>query len=309
MAIRLGSNQYGKAENHVVRVYRDTPRHEIKDLTVSTSLRGNFEAAHTTGEQGDVLPTDTQKNTVFAFAKEKGIESPEQFCLELADRYLTATPKATGARIEAYEAAWSRIEIDGPNGPTPHDHAFVQSGGGTRTTVVNVDGRGADRKAYVVSGLQDLVVLKSTGSEFQGFLKDEYTTLQETDDRILATAMVVRWRYDTSEGTDSIAWNKTFDSIKAVLLRRFAEIHSKALQQTLYGMGEAVLEQFPEVQEIKFSAPNKHHFLSDLSPFGLENPNEVFYAADRPYGLIEATVIRDDATDAGSAWHAVPGFV
>jgi urate oxidase len=312
MAIRLGSNQYGKAENHVVRVYRDTPRHEIRDLTVSTSLRGDFTAAHTTGEQDDVLPTDTQKNTVFAFAKEKGIESPEQFCLELADRYLSATPKATGARIEAYEASWSRIEIDGPNGPTPHDHAFVQSGGGTRTTVVNVDGRGADRKAYVVSGIKDLVVLKSTGSEFRGFLKDEYTTLPETDDRILATAMVVRWRYDTSEGPDSsfgVEWNKTYDAVKTLLLKRFAEIHSKALQQTLYGMGEAVLEQFPEIQEIKFSAPNKHHFLSDLSPFGLENPNEVFYAADRPYGLIEATVVRDDATDPGSAWHAVPGFV
>jgi urate oxidase len=302
MAIRLGTNQYGKAENHVVRVYRDTERHEIKDLTVSTSLRGDFEAAHTTGDQTDVLPTDTQKNTVFAFAKEKGIESPEQFCLELADRYLAAAPKATGARIEAYEAAWGRIEVDGQG----HDHAFVQTGGGTRTTVVNVDGRGDDRKAYVVSGLRDLVVLKSTGSEFQGFLKDEYTTLQETDDRILATAMVVRWRYASAEGVD---WNTTFDAIKALLLKRFAEIHSKALQQTLYGMGEAVLEQFPEVQEIRFSAPNKHHFLSDLSPFGLENPNEVFYAADRPYGLIEATVIRDDAVDAGSAWHAVPGFV
>src|SRR5690349_6269225 len=136
MAIHLGANQYGKAENRVVRIYRDTPRHQIRDLNVSTSLRGDFEAAHTTGDQADVLPTDTQKNTVFAFAKEKGIESPEQFCLELADRYLAAAPKATGARIEAYEAAWSRIEVDGQG----HDHAFVQTGGGTRTTVVNVDG-------------------------------------------------------------------------------------------------------------------------------------------------------------------------
>lgn len=302
MAIRLGDNQYGKAENHVVRIYRDTPRHEIRDLTVSTSLRGDFAAAHDVGDQSDILPTDTQKNTVFAYAKEKGIESPEQFCLELADRYLSATPKATGARIEAYEQAWERIQVDGQG----HDHAFVQAGGGTRTTVVNVDGTGSDRKAYVVSGIKDLVVLKSTGSEFQGFLKDEYTTLRETDDRILATAMVVRWRYADADGVD---WNTTFDGVKALMLTRFAEIHSKALQQTLYGMGEAVLEQFSDIQEIRFSAPNKHHFLSDLAPFGLENPNEVFYAADRPYGLIEASVVRDDATDAGSAWHAVPGFV
>jgi urate oxidase len=300
MAIKLGPNQYGKAENHLVRVYRDSDRHEIHDLTVSTSLRGDFSAAHASGDQAEVLPTDTQKNTVFAFAKEKGVESPEQFAVALADHFLATSRVAEGARVEVDEVAWNRIEVDGHG----HDHAFVQGGGGTRTTVVNVDGRGADRRAHVVSGLKDLVVLKSTASAFRGFLKDKYTTLPETDDRILATSLVVRWRY---EGTD-VDWNKTFDAIKALLLEKFAVPHSEALQQTLYGMGEAVLEQFPAVQEIKFSAPNKHHFLVDLSPFGLENPNEVFYAADRPYGLIEATVVRDDATDPGSAWHAVPGF-
>ncbi|HET8601143.1 MAG TPA: urate oxidase [Segeticoccus sp.] len=300
MAIKLGPNEYGKAQVHLVRVYRDTARHEIRDLTVSTSLRGNFSAAHIEGDQGDVLPTDTQKNTVFSFAKEKGIDSPEQFALELADHFLATSPVADGARVEVEEAAWKRIDVDGEG----HDHAFVQTGGGTRTTVVNVDGRGSERTAHVVSGLKDLVVLKSTGSEFHGFLKDRYTTLQETDDRILATSLITRWRY---EGTD-VDWNKSFDAIKALLLQRFAEIHSKALQQSLYGMGEAVLEQFQDVAEIKFSAPNKHHFLVDLSPFGVDNPNEVFYAADRPYGLIEATVLRDDASDAGNAWHAIPGF-
>jgi len=298
--IRLGPNQYGKAENRVVRIYRDTPRHQIRDLNVSTSLRGRFEDAHTTGDQRDVLPTDTQKNTVFAFAKKIGIASIEEFGLALADRYLEVTPAADGARIEIEEYAWDRIQVDGAG----HDHSFVRSGGGVRTTVVNVDGRGADRVAHVVSGLKDLVVLKSTGSEFHGFLKDDYTTLQETSDRILATSLVVRWRY---EGTD-VDWDKSYDAIRALMLQRFAEIHSLALQQTLYGMGEAVLQQHPEVAEIKFSAPNKHHFLSDLSPFGLDNPGEVFFAADRPYGLIEASVIRDDASDPGSAWHGVPGF-
>jgi urate oxidase len=300
MAIRLGPNQYGKAENRVVRVYRDTARHQIRDLNVSTSLRGRFEDAHITGDQQDVLPTDTQKNTVFAFAKKIGVASIEEFGLALADRYLEVTPAADGARIEIEEYAWDRIEVDG----TGHDHSFVRSGGGVRTTVVNVDGRGADRVAHVVSGIKDLVVLKSTGSEFHGFLKDEYTTLQETTDRILATSLVARWRYD---GT-AVDWDKSYESVRALLLQRFAEIHSLALQQTLYGMGEAVLEQHPEVAEIKFSAPNKHHFLSDLSPFGLENPGEVFFAADRPYGLIEASVIRDEASDPGNAWHAVPGF-
>jgi urate oxidase len=305
MAIRLGPNQYGKAENRVVRVYRDTARHQIRDLNVSTSLRGRFEEAHVTGDQGDILPTDTQKNTVFAFAKQKGVDSIEDFALTLGDHFIASTPAADGARIEVDEYSWERIQVDG----AAHDHSFVRSGGGVRTTVVNVDGRGEDRKAYVVSGIKDLVVLKSTGSEFYGYLKDEYTTLQETHDRILATSLVARWRYDTAlVQRGEVDWDKSYESIKLLMLQRFAEIHSLALQQTLYGMGEAVLEQHPEVAEIKFSAPNKHHFLVDLSPFGLENPGEVFYAADRPYGLIEATVVRDDASDQGSAWHAIPGF-
>jgi urate oxidase len=305
VAIRLGPNQYGKAENRVVRVYRDTPRHQIRDLNVSTSLRGRFEDAHVTGDQAEILPTDTQKNTVFAFAKEQGIDSIEEFALTLGDHYLASAPAADGARIEIDEYDWERIQVDGAG----HDHSFVRAGSGVRTTVVNIDGRGEERTAYVVSGIKDLVVLKSTGSEFHGYLKDRYTTLQETHDRILATSLVARWRYDTAFiERGEVDWDKSFAAIKGLLLQRFAEIHSLALQQTLYGMGQAVLEQHPEVAEIRFSAPNKHHFLVDLSPFGVENAGEVFYAADRPYGLIEATVVRDDATGAGSAWHAVPGF-
>jgi urate oxidase len=300
MGIVLGPNQYGKAENRVVRVYRDGPRHQIRDLNVSTSLRGDFADAHVTGDQKDVLPTDTQKNTAFAFAKEKGVGSIEDFALTLADHFIGQAPAVTGARIEIDEYAWDRIQVDGVG----HDHSFVRAGSGVRTTVVNVDGRGPDRTTYVVSGIKDLVVLKSTGSEFHGFLKDEYTTLPETTDRILATSLVARWRYDHT----NVEWDKSYDAIKALLLQRFAEIHSYALQQTLYGMGQSVLERFSEVAEIKFSAPNKHHFTVDLSPFGLENTNEVFIAADRPYGLIEATVLRDDASEPGSAWHAIPGF-
>lgn len=300
MAIRLGPNQYGKAENRLVRIYRDTPRHQIRDLNVSSALRGHFEAAHISGDQSDVLPTDTQKNTVFAFAKEKGVASIEEFALTLADHFIATAPAAEGARIAVEEYSWQRIPVDGAG----HDHSFVKSGDGVRTTVVNVDGSGDSRTAHVVSGIEDLTVLKSTGSEFHGFLKDKYTTLQETDDRILATSLVARWRYTHTD----VDWDKSYDAIKALLLQRFAEIHSYALQQTLYGMGEAVLEQHPEVAEIKFSAPNKHHFLVDLSPFGVDNPGEVFIAADRPYGLIEASVVRDDAPDSGNAWHGVPGF-
>jgi urate oxidase len=300
MTIVLGANQYGKAENRLVRVYRDSPRHEIRDLNVSSSLRGDFRDAHITGDQAAILPTDTQKNTVFAFAKEKGVRSIEEFALTLGDHFIGQTPKATGARIEIEEYFWDRISVDG----APHDHSFVRNGGETRTTVVTVEGRGSDRKAWAVSGLKDLTLAKTTGSEFWGFLKDEYTTLQETTDRILATSLVARWRYDTLD----VDFDKSYQQIRALMLKRFAEVHSYALQQTLYAMGESVLQEYPEVAEIRFKAPNKHHFLVDLSPFGDENPGEVFWAADRPYGLIEAAVQRDDASDPGSAWNTVPGF-
>jgi urate oxidase len=300
MSIVLGANQYGKAENRLVRVYRDTPRHEIRDLNVSSALRGDFRDAHITGNQDAILPTDTQKNTVFALAKEKGVSSIEEFALTLGDHFIGQTPKATGARIEIEEYFWDRISIDGVG----HDHSFVRNGGETRTTVVTVEGRGADRRAWVVSGLKDLVVAKTTGSEFWGFLKDKYTTLQETTDRIMATSLVARWRYANTD----VDFDKSYAQVRALLLKQFAQVHSYALQQTLYAMGESVLEELPDIAEIRFKAPNKHHFLVDLSPFGDENPGEVFYAADRPYGLIEAAVERDDASDPGSAWNTVPGF-
>lgn len=305
MAIRLGPNQYGKAESRVVRIYRDSPRHQIRDLNVSSALRGSFGDAHVTGNQQDVLPTDTQKNTAFAFAKEKGVTTIEEFAMTLGHHFIDAAPAAEGARIAVEEYPWDRIPVDGRG----HDHAFVRSGGGVRTTVVNIDDSGGDRVTHVVSGIEDLTLLKSTGSEFHGFLRDEYTTLQETDDRILATSLVARWRYDSAHtSAGGVDFDAAYDAIRATLLEQFARIHSYALQQTLYGMGEAVLGGHPEVAEIKFSAPNKHHFQVDLSPFGVDNPGEVFISADRPYGLIEASVVRDDATPAGHAWHGVPGF-
>ncbi|GAA4662482.1 MULTISPECIES: factor-independent urate hydroxylase [Amycolatopsis] len=294
MAITLGPNQYGKAEVRLVTVDRSTPVHEIRDLTVSTSLRGDLAATHLHGDNAGVLATDTQKNTVYAFAKESPVGEIEDFALRLGRRFVRGN--ITGARILIDEHAWQRIPVDGK----PHEHSFSRAGDEKRTTAVTVDG---DR-AWVVSGLRDLVVLKSTGSEFHGFPRDEYTTLPETDDRILATAVTARWRYQGS----GIDWANSFGEIRRLMLETFATLHSYSLQQTLYAMGEAVLRERPEVAEIRLSLPNKHHFLVDLTPFGLTNDNEVFYAADRPYGLIEGTVIRDDAEDAGLAWHTLPAF-
>jgi urate oxidase len=300
MTHRLGVNQYGKAENRVVRIVRDTPVHEIRDLTVSTSLRGDFADAHTTGDQAQVLPTDTQKNTAFAWAKAHGVSSPEDYGIALGRRLLEATPAATQAQVRIEEHAWDRLG----------DHSFVRRGGATRTAVVTV-GR---ERVEVLSGVQDLVVLNSTDSEFKGFLTDELTTLPEADDRILATSLVARWRH--ADVTDTADWNASYDAALATLLATFAGTYSRALQETLHAMGSALLDSQDGLAEVRFSAPNKHHFLVDFGGFrldgtpweGLRNDGEVFIAADRPYGLIEAQVVRDDAPPAGDAWLAVPGF-
>jgi urate oxidase len=301
VGIVLGTNQYGKAENRVVRITRQTERHEIRDLSVSTSLRGDFSAAHSDGDQADVLPTDTQKNTVFAFAKSHGISSPEDFGRALGKRFLTAADTCVEAQIRLEEYAWDRVSIPGTG--EGHDHAFVRRGTETRTAVVT----STRESVHVLSGLTDLTLLKSTGSEFKGFLKDEYTTLAETDDRIMATSLTARWRTTDSGAVDD--WDAAYLDIRSILLATFAQTYSRALQETLFLMGEAVLKAHPQVAEVRFSAPNKHHFLSDLSPFGLDNPGEVFYAADRPYGLIEAQVKRDDVDDDPAAWAGVPGFL
>lgn len=285
MGIVLGPNRYGKAETRVVRIVRDTPRHEIRDLNVTTALHGDFAAAHTDGDQSQVLPTDTQKNTAFAYAKQHGVSSPEDYALALGRRLVDATPAAEGAHVRVEEYAWDRIQVDGSG----HDHAFVRRGGEVRVAEVDVARDGAT----VVTGLHDLVLLKSTGSEFKGFLRDEYTTLPDADDRILATALRAQWSY--RPGAD-LGWDATYAAVRALLLSTFATTYSRALQETLYAMGRAVLEAHDEITQISFSAPNKHHFLVDLAPFGLDNPGEVFIAADRPYGLIEATVLREEET-------------
>jgi urate oxidase len=292
MATRLGPNQYGKAETHLVRVYRDGDVHSLRDLTVSVALAGDLDAVHLTGDNANVLPTDTQKNTVYAFAKEAPVGAPEAFALRLA-RHFVAGP-IRRARVEVSELPWARIAVDG----RPHPHAFMLAGGERRTAAAVCTAGGE----WVLSGLADLVVLKSTGSEFSGFERDRYTTLAETRDRVLATAVKARWRHERS-GVD---WDESYAEARRALIEAFASTHSLSLQQTLRAMGEAVLAARREVAEVRLSLPNRHHFVVDLSPFGLENSDEVFHADDRPYGLIEGAVEREGAAPAGPAWDPYP---
>ncbi|WP_204010803.1 factor-independent urate hydroxylase [Sphaerimonospora thailandensis] len=286
MVVVLGPNRYGKAETRVVQVTRHGDAHRVKDLNVSTTLSGDMTEVHLSGDNSAVLPTDTQKNTVYAFAKKHGIGAIEDFALLLARHFVGTQPAVRHARVAIEEYTWER---NGSNG-----HSFVRAGRETRTCVAHVDGSGE----RVVSGLRGLVVMNTTNSEFRGFASDEYTTLTETRDRILATEVAASWRH----AYFPTYWDKSHETARWALLAAFADTYSLSLQQTLYAMGSRVLAECPEICEVRLSLPNKHHFEVDLSHFGLDNDGEIFFAADRPYGLIEGTVLREDAPDAGPAW-------
>ena len=294
--IVLGKNQYGKAEVRLVKITRDTDRHEIEDLNVTSQLHGDFTKAHIDGDNGLVVPTDTQKNTVYGLARD-GVGAVEDFLVRLGNHFTGEFDWITGGRWAAEQYFWDRIN--------DHDHAFSRNKSEVRTAVLEI----ANGEKNLLAGIQDLTVLKSTGSEFNGFPVDRFTTLQETSDRILATDVTARWRYNTAAvNAGGLDFDAIYASVRSHLLSEFANNHSYALQQTMFEMGRAVLEAHPEIDEIKMSLPNKHHFLVDLTPFGQDNPNEVFFAADRPYGLIEATITREGVPSTHSIWENTPGF-
>jgi urate oxidase len=301
--IVLGPNQFGKAEVRLLRVDRaDAAVHggaadTLHDLNVTVTLSGAFEAVHLTGDNTAVLTTDAQKNTVFAFAAEHGVGQIEDFALLLAEHFVTSQQPVTRARVSIEEYAWAPVGGTG--------HSFARSGGEIRTATVTHDGT----RAWTVSGLRDLVLLNTKGSEFWGFARDRYTTLAETKDRILATAVNARWLHAEPPGgpaagepADRAGWGTGYQTARDLLVSAFAQTHSYSLQQTLYAMGKRVLEGLPTVAEIRLSLPNKHHFDVDMSPFGVDSRSEVFYAQDRPYGLIEGTVRRDDLPQSEEAW-------
>jgi urate oxidase len=281
----------------MVAVTRHPDRHELCDLNVSIALSGDLEDVHVTGDNANVVPTDTQKNTVFAFAKEAPVGEIEDFALRLARHFVSSFPSIHRARVEIDAVGWERIGVDGSG--RGHPHAFRRVSDELRTTTVMCcEGLGE----WVTSGVRGLIVLKTSGSEFTGFARDRYTTLVETRERILSTAVSARWRH----GGVDCDWGGSFTAARSVLLERFADTHSLSLQQSLYAMASALLLGNPEIVEVRMSMPNRHHFLVDLTPFGLENDNEIFRVEDRPYGLIEASILAPAAPEAGPVWEAYP---
>jgi urate oxidase len=243
-------------------------------------LEGEFDDAHVRGDNRDVLPTDTMKNTVYALARQIEIEAIEDFARALATHFLPDNPAVTRARVTVREQGWDRIPVSG----RAHPHAFVRGSDEVDLATVTAEGE----SVRVESGIDELRVLKTTGSGFEGYPRDRYTTLRETADRVLATAMRVRWTYGLTE----ISPGEVRGRAREAILETFADHESRSVQHTAYAMGEAVLERCPEIDAVAFSLPNKHHLLVDLAPFALDNPNEIFVATEEPYGLIEAIVRR-----------------
>ncbi|HEU0054539.1 MAG TPA: urate oxidase [Longimicrobium sp.] len=282
MGVVLGQNNYGKSAVRLVKVSRGGERHELKDLTVDIAFEGRYESVHQAGDNAPVLPTDTMKNTVYALARLHPVERIEAFAETLVDHFLAATEQVSKVRVRIAAHDWQRLAVDG----AAHHHAFVRGSAERRVAVVTGDRNGL----RVEGGIEELQVLKTTGSAFEGYLKDRFTTLRETSDRIFATSVTARWRVAQAV-TD---YDSVFARARGALLDTFAGHDSKSVQHTLYAMAEAALDACPEIDEIHLSMPNKHHILVDLSPFDLDNPNEVFVATPEPYGLIEATVRRAD---------------
>lgn len=280
--VKLGANNYGKAEVQMMKVFRDTPRHEIKDVRVRVAMYGDFEAAHAAGDNTDLVATDTVRNTIYALAKVGFGSSIEEFGKELVAHFAQVGPKVTGGFAEFTEHLWERIQTDSGG----HDHAFVRQMPKRTARVESLDGK----TFSVTSGIEELYVLKTTESGWAGYLLDEkYTTLPETHDRVMASFVTAKWEYAVADCDYDAVWARVY----AQLQRTFPDHYSPSLQNTLYRMGEAVLGACPEISRVWFQMPNKHHLKYNLERFGLENNNEIFHVDPEPYGLMEAWVERD----------------
>ena len=286
--MELGSNAYGKAGIRVVRVHRLPDGDHLRDLTVDIGLDGDFAAAYTAGDNRSVVATDTMKNTAYVVARDNLGGAIERYAAVLGAAFLRSS-QVERAIVSVREHRWARL--DGAAGPSRD--AFARTGDLTRTARVTVD-----RSASTVeSGLEDLTVLKTTKSAFEGFPRDGFTTLAETADRILATRIAASWSYGALAGTPpdrstGVDFDAAFEHALDALLRVFADHESRSVQHTIWVLAGAILEAVPAIEEVTMSLPNLHHWLVDLSPFGLTNEREVYLATTEPYGRIEATVRR-----------------
>lgn len=276
----LTQTSYGKSRIRLVRVTRHGNRHELRDFTVAIAFEGNYDTSYTDGDNRDVLPTDTMKNTVYALAGRDGVGEPEEFGVRLGRHFIERNPRLDRVNVDVIDHAWGPINV----GDRAHGRAFVRRGPDARTGHIVTDRAGAT----VTAGIADLVIMKTAHSAFEGYPRDEFTTLPETKDRLLATSLTATWSYADGE----VEFGSAFLAVRKTLLEAFAGHDSLSVQHTLYAMGQRVLDSIAAVQTIRLEMPNRHHLPIDLARFGLENRNEVFVATEEPHGLIKATLSR-----------------
>jgi urate oxidase len=279
--IELGENRYGKSRVRLVRVKRHKDRHDLRERTVEILLKGNFESCFKEGDNSKILPTDTMKNTVYSLARKSGSECIEEFAKELVDFLLGRNPQVSEAEVSISEKPWEHVITKG----RPHPTTFLQSGSELQTTRLNGT---QDAKFSMASGLENLIIMKTANSGFEGYVQDSLTTLPPTADRLLGTALRANWSYRSAD----VDFENLRMRIREILLGAFAAHDSKSVQHTLYAMGEAVLEDVTEVSDIELTMPNIHCLLVDLLRFGQDNPNEIFVPIDEPHGYIEARLHR-----------------
>jgi urate oxidase len=279
--IELAENCYGKSRVRLMKVTRDAHGNELREWTVQVLLKGDFDSAHVDGDNSKILPTDTMKNTVYSIARSSSATSMEDYAKELANFLLGRNRQVTSAAIRIEGAMWKRLTVDGK----PHPDTFMRGSGEVQTTSVE---RAQGGEFLVRSGLDNLVLLKTAKSGFEGYIKDSLTTLKETNDRLFGTAVRAEWHYTSSD----LDFDLVRSTIRETMLRTFANHDSKSVQQTLYAMAQSALEEVPQIDEIEITMPNKHCLLVDLSRFGQDNPNEIFVPTDEPHGYIEARVRR-----------------
>jgi urate oxidase len=279
--IALVENSYGKSRVRIAKVKRHANHHDFCEWTIEILLEGDFESCFVTGDNSKILPTDTMKNTVYSLARTSSADCMEEFGKELVTFFLNRNPQVKVARVALSEKSWQHLYAGGK----PHPTTFVQSSSERQTAEIAAARNGVP---LVHAGLEDLVILKTAGSEFTGFIKDSLTTLPEVTDRLFGTSVRARWRYSSA----SLDFAALRTRIRDILLNVFAGHTSKSVQHTLYAMGEAALANVPEIEDMELMMPNKHYLLADLSRFGQDNPNEIFVPIDEPHGTIEARLRR-----------------
>jgi urate oxidase len=283
--IRLAQNRYGKSRVRLMRVTRHEQHHDLDEWTVEVLLSGDFESAHTEGDNTKILPTDTMKNTVYFVARQSEARSIEDYAKELVDYLLERNPQVSCAEVNVQAHLWKRLTVNGKPYPT----AFMRGSDERQTTSVSREQGGAFQ---VRSGLINLTLLKTAQSGFVGYIKDKLTTLPETTDRLFGTAVQADWPYTGKAIAEGIDFNKVRAHLRETMIATFARHDSLSVQQTMYAMGEAALRHTDIVEEVHLVMPNKHNLLVDLGRFGLDNPNHIFVPTDEPHGTIEAIVRR-----------------